>query len=264
MLRNRTIEVFDFVQPFALVMAIVCVSAVSAVASEEVGKAVAIVPAVKGAGGALDVGSPIHRDERIVSSKSGLGQFKFRDGTKLAVGPNSSVVIDSFVFDDSNSIKKLTLNATKGTFRWISGSSKSSAYKITTPLGTLGVRGTAFDVYVGSKIAAVLLLRGELRFCGNNGGCKNLTRRCGILIANSTGVMGNGRESQSKNAVPGVPNELSFPFSTGSKTLTKPFRVGGHKCFGVIEFNERQPDESQDSSGPGGGSGSGENPNGPN
>ena len=191
MLRKRTIEVFDSIRPLGLAMAMVWVSAASAGAGEKVGEAVAIVPAVKGAGGALDAGSPIHRDERIVSSKSGVGQFVFRDGTKLAVGPNSSVVIDRFVFDDANSIKNLTVNATKGTFRWISGSSRSSAYKIATPLGTLGVRGTAFDVYVGTKIAAVLLLRGQVRFCGNNGGCKNLTRRCGILFANSISCTSN-------------------------------------------------------------------------
>ena len=257
------IELFGVVRPFGLAMVLSCLTAASAFAGEEVGKAVAVVPAVKGTGGALDVGSPIYRDEHIVSSKAGVGQFVFRDGTKLAIGPNSSVVIDRFVFDDSNSIKNLTVNATKGTFRWISGGSKSSAYKITTPVGTLGVRGTAFDVYVGAQIAAVLLLQGEVRFCGNNGGCKNLTKRCAILIANSTGVKAGGQANENKSAVPGVPNELSFPFSTGSKKLIKPFRVGGHKCFGLIETNAREPGESQDSSGGGGNSGGG-NPNGPN
>ena len=39
--------------------------------------------------------------ERIRTSNSGLGQFVFLDGTKLAVGWGSSVVIDKYVFDDS-------------------------------------------------------------------------------------------------------------------------------------------------------------------
>ncbi|TGV72847.1 hypothetical protein EN788_72790, partial [Mesorhizobium sp. M2D.F.Ca.ET.145.01.1.1] len=80
--------------------------------------------------------------ERISTSNSGLGQFVFLDGTKLAVGWGSSVVIDKYIFNDDNSVKKLTIRAAKGTFRWISGSSPSSAYQIVTPAGTIGVRGT--------------------------------------------------------------------------------------------------------------------------
>ena len=91
--------------------------------------------------------------------------FVFRDGTKLAVGWGSSVVIDKFIFDDSNSVKKLTIKAAKGTFRWISGNSSSSAYEIVTPAGTIGVRGTAFDFYVGSNgVTAVVLLNGSRNF----------------------------------------------------------------------------------------------------
>ena len=94
----------------------------SAMAAEEVGEAVLIKTEVTGASGPLVVKEPVHRDERIRTSKSGLGQFVFRDGTKLAVGWGSSVTIDKFVFDDSNSVKKLTIKAAKGTFRWVSGS----------------------------------------------------------------------------------------------------------------------------------------------
>ena len=76
-------------------------------AAEAVGEAVLIKTQVTGASGPLIVNGPVHRDERIQTSKSGLGQFVFVDGTKLAVGWGSSVVIDKFVFDDSKSVKNL-------------------------------------------------------------------------------------------------------------------------------------------------------------
>ena len=98
-------------------------------AAEKVGEAVLIKTAVLGGNRPLVVRAPVHRDERIRTSNTGLGQFVFRDGTKLAVGWGSSVVIDKYVFDDSNSVKKLSIRAAKGTFRWISGKSKSSAYE---------------------------------------------------------------------------------------------------------------------------------------
>ena len=99
-------------------------------AAEEVGKAVLIRTAVTGQNGPLAEQAPVHRDERIKTSQSGLGQFVFRDGTKLAVGWGSSVVIDKYVFNDDASVKQLSIKAVKGTFRWISGKSKSSAYSI--------------------------------------------------------------------------------------------------------------------------------------
>lgn len=109
--------------------------------AEKVGQAVKINVTVTGAAGSIDTGDPVHRNERVRANASGLGQFEFRDGSKLAVGPNANVVIDKFVLGEGGTVKKLTIKATKGTFRFIAGKSNASAYTITTPAGTLGVRG---------------------------------------------------------------------------------------------------------------------------
>jgi hypothetical protein len=200
-----------------------------AFAAEQIGKALAITVTVSGDNGILRTSSAIHRDERIRASNSGQGQFEFRDGTKLAVGPNSSVVLDRSIFAGDSSFQTLTLKATRGTFRWVSGNSKSSAYKINTPFGTLGVRGTVVDVYVGSGTAAVVLLEGRATFCGNDGTCKRLERGCDLVLANRKGLMDVSTEP-SKTAVRGVKNEVSFPFLMGTRKLSKPFQVGGGRC----------------------------------
>lgn len=197
--------------------------------AEQIGKAIAVTVTVNGDNGSLSASSPIHRDERIRTSSSGTGQFEFRDGTKLAVGPNSSLVLDRSIFTGESSFQSLTLKATRGTFRWVSGTSKSSAYKINTPFGTLGIRGTVLDVYVSSSTAAVVLLEGQATFCGNNGVCKRLNRGCDIVRANRNGVMDESKKP-SKTAVTGVKNEESFPFLMGTRKLSRPFRVGGGKC----------------------------------
>lgn len=201
----------------------------NAFAAEEIGKAVAITVSVSGDGGPLRVSSPIHRDERIRTSSSGTGQFLFHDGTKLAVGPNSSLVLDRSVFVGSSAFKTLSLKATRGTFRWISGKSGSAAYKISTPFGTLGIRGTAVDFYIGAGAASVIILEGRAVFCGNNGVCKPLTRGCDMVTANRNGVLGESKKP-AKTAVEGVRNDVSFPFLVGSRKLSRPFRVGGGKC----------------------------------
>ena len=72
-------------------------SAFPAASQEQVGQATLIRTSVAGDTGPLAVRSPVHRDERIRTSQNGLGEFLFRDGTKFAVGGNSSVVVDRFV-----------------------------------------------------------------------------------------------------------------------------------------------------------------------
>jgi hypothetical protein len=124
----------------AMMGALISVSSISH-SAEKVGQAVKIDVTVTGNAGSIDTGDPVHRNERVRADASGLGQFEFRDGTKLAIGPNANVVIDKFVLGEGGTVKKLTIKATKGTFRFISGRGSSKAYTIVTPAGTLGVRG---------------------------------------------------------------------------------------------------------------------------
>lgn len=197
---------------------IILLAPLSSKAAEEVGEAVLIKTEVSGAGGPLSVDDPVHRDERIHTSQSGLGQFTFRDGTKLAVGWGSSVVIDKFVFDDSGSVKKLTIKAAKGTFRWISGNSNSSAYQIVTPAGTIGVRGTAFDFYVGPNgKTAVVLLNGAAQFCGA-GGCKQLAKQCDVVVATPNGGVSNARRVD-RSVLGTLGNQRALPFLSGNQQL---------------------------------------------
>jgi hypothetical protein len=110
-------------------------------AAEKVGQATKINVTVTGDTGSMNTGDAVHRNERVRANASGLGQFEFDDGTKLAVGPNASVVVDKFVLGEGGKLKKLSIKATRGTFRFIAGKGSGAAYKIVTPAGTMGIRG---------------------------------------------------------------------------------------------------------------------------
>jgi hypothetical protein len=194
----------------------------AAFAQEQVGQATLIKTAVTGGAGPLAIQSPVYRDERITTSQSGLGEFTFRDGTKFAVGGNSSVVIDRFVFDDSNSFNQLTLNAARGSFRWISGKSKSEAYEIVTPAGVIGVRGTRLDIFVGpGGLTSVVLLEGAAQFCGANG-CQELRRRCDVVIATPGGGVSDPSRVD-RSIFQQVGTDRAFPFLSGRQRLTRGF-----------------------------------------
>ncbi len=192
-------------------------------AQEQVGQATLIRTAVTGDSGALAVLSPVHRDERISTTGSGLGEFLFADGTKFAVGGSSSVVIDRFVYDSSKTFDQLTLNAARGSFRWISGKSKSEAYEIVTPAGTIGVRGTRLDIYVGpGGETAVVLLEGGARFCSADG-CKDLRRRCDVVVATPGGGVSDAARVN-RQIFQTVGTDRAFPFLTGRQQLSNGFR----------------------------------------
>jgi Uncharacterized protein conserved in bacteria len=210
--------------------------------SDKVGTATLIKTAVNGDYGSIEVKEPVHRNERIRTSKSGLGEFLFADGTKLAVGWGSSVVIDKFVYDDDTSLKKLSIKAAKGSFRWISGKSKSTAYSILTPSGTIGVRGTMFDFFVGADgTTAVVLLKGSASFCGS-GGCVQLKHKCDCVIAKRGQRPDVSRASRRTLAALGTTRAL--PFLTGNQDLSSRFGPNtgcGMAMAAVLDHRESTP-----------------------
>ena len=83
--------------------------------------------------------------DRIVTGPAGGLQIMLLDGTTFSVGPNSSMVIDEFVYNPSTGTGKLTASVARGTLRLISGRlgrQDEEAIKIKLPVATVGVRGT--------------------------------------------------------------------------------------------------------------------------
>src|SRR6185295_14652697 len=66
----------------------------------------------------------------------------------LLIGPNSTVVIDEFVYDPATNKGNIAATLTQGSFRYIGGKlSKQGNATLKTPVATLGIRGS--DVTIG-------------------------------------------------------------------------------------------------------------------
>lgn len=90
-------------------------------------------------------GDEIFLGDRIVTGPAGGLQIMLLDGTTFSIGPNSSMVIDEFVYDPATGAGKLTASITRGTLRLISGKlarQQQEAIRIKLPVATVGVRGT--------------------------------------------------------------------------------------------------------------------------
>lgn len=97
---------------------------------------------------ALAAGSPLFERDKIVVS-SGNAQIQLLDGTKMVVGPNSVLVLEKFLMRGGGIAESVSIGALRGTFRFITGHSPHKAYDLHTPTATIGIRGTAFDFWVG-------------------------------------------------------------------------------------------------------------------
>jgi hypothetical protein len=124
-----------------------------AMAQQNIGDTQVVVNDVRGIVGTqepavLRVGIDVFQNEIIRTGDKSASRVRFQDNTDLSVGPRSEVTLDRFVFDPSPDKSQVALSIAKGVVRFTTGSLPKSAYKITTPTATIGVRGTIFTISV--------------------------------------------------------------------------------------------------------------------
>jgi hypothetical protein len=157
----------------------VSVPPVHAQAPSDIGSAFAVENRVDGSisgrNRVIAQGDRVFQDERISTQADSMARLVFVDETDLRVGPSSSVVLDRFVHDGGGRASAVTINAAKGALRFISGASPSQAYRIRTPLATIGVRGTVVDTLVEAGRVLVAQMRGFSQVCTGGGVCADLS-----------------------------------------------------------------------------------------
>src|SRR5262245_58578012 len=96
----------------------------------------------------LSAGSELYANQTVRTGNRGMADLVFLDKTNLSVGPTSEVRLDKFVYDPNGSSGNVVIQATRGSFRLVTGSQAKHAYQVSTPHGTLGVRGTTVELLV--------------------------------------------------------------------------------------------------------------------
>lgn len=100
----------------------------------------------------IAIGDEVIHNQVINTSDVGLVQILLADGTAFTVGPNSSLTIDSFVYDPAAGTAKVSASLSKGFMRFIGGrtSKTEDGATINTPIGTAGIRGAVVDIDLGN------------------------------------------------------------------------------------------------------------------
>jgi hypothetical protein len=108
---------------------------------EAIGSATSVKPQAEANTRTLSTGSSVYSKELVRTGDAGVADLRFRDNSNLSVGPKSSVRLDKFVYDPNKSAGGVAVEATRGSFRLVTGSQSRGSYQVKTPYGTLGIRG---------------------------------------------------------------------------------------------------------------------------
>lgn len=191
--------------------------------------------ALKGATRTLVVGSDIFIGDTVNTGPKGQVQILFADNTKLVIGPNSSLLIEDYLIRNDGSAGQFAVNMLSGVFRFATGNSAKNRYRIDTPTGTIGVRGTWFEVNVDpvTHETWILHLRGIVEFCTGPGNsiCQELADQCtvGHMNGSEADVVGDSREStgDARKRL-----RAAFRYAANEAGLKVPFRfVQAYACL---------------------------------
>lgn len=123
------------------------------------GEAIAYVKTVSGTASVTtrnqqnnaQVGTPIFEGSVLKTGpKSSLG-VTFKDDTVMSFGADTELTVDEYLFAPSQGKLKLGSTLAKGSMNYISGAIaklQPKSVAVTTPSGTIGIRGTQFAVKV--------------------------------------------------------------------------------------------------------------------
>lgn len=90
------------------------------------------------------VGDLIYRGDVIETGSDGKLGVGFADGSSFNVSGNARMEVNEFVYDPRGHSNLSFMSLTKGTFTFIAGNiAHTGDMKVDTPVGTMGIRGTA-------------------------------------------------------------------------------------------------------------------------
>jgi len=115
----------------------------------------------------MAAGSQLFEQQVVKTGDASSAQLLFLDQTSLSLGPKAQIKLDKFVYDPSRKTGDVVLAATKGAFRFVSGTQDPRSYQIRTPVATIAVRGTIVDCYIVPQGLLCIVQEGKAKIGSN-------------------------------------------------------------------------------------------------
>ena len=151
-----TLAATAFVQPALAAAPGAIGSVVEAQGSAFVGRQGAQTP--------LKVGDGLQSNDELTTGPGSKLAVVLADGARLTLGANGELVIDEFVYNPAGTGSGMALKVASGATRFVAGAIEKvagpQAIAITTPVATIGIRGTDFFINLDGDHLQVALFSG--------------------------------------------------------------------------------------------------------
>ncbi len=155
---------------------------------------------------------PVVQDELIETGSSGGVQLEFLDHTTLTLGPDSSIVLETYIYDPNAQSVITVFNVTVGLVRYVSGKIQNANAEIITPTAHIGIRGSDAIIAVEPDGATTLsVISGRFTFSDRDKKDRRTVTASQSVSASSKGVV-----STVKKVTITPPKTLDIPVTTVS------------------------------------------------
>ena len=118
----------------------------------------------------LSLADQVYQNETLETESDASLQVGFLDGTTVQLEGASQLVLDQYVYDPATSSGTAALNFGAGVFRFVSGQMNHDGVTLETGATTIGIRGTALAIRVGTTGATVVdVIKGAIVVHPKNG-----------------------------------------------------------------------------------------------
>lgn len=98
----------------------------------------------------LTAGAPLYTDDHVNSRKNSYALMAFRDGGRMTLQAESEFDIKKYSYQQESEQDRAIYNLVKGGLRALTGhigKVEKANYQVNTPVATIGIRGTGFDLH---------------------------------------------------------------------------------------------------------------------
>lgn len=94
--------------------------------------------------------TPIYKVDRVSTYQHSKAQLKMIDGALLALKENTALNIEEYLLSENDEQSSIVIELVSGGLRTITGKIKGNSdnYKLKTPVGSIGIRGTHYEVEI--------------------------------------------------------------------------------------------------------------------
>ncbi len=123
--------------------------------------------------------APVFNIDQVSTGSQSQAQFRMLDGALLALQSDTELLISEYKAGSATEQGSVVMELVKGSLRTVTGSIKGEAgnYQLKTPVGSIGIRGTTFQLSYINEIMLVGVWDGqiELQITRADGTVQNVT-----------------------------------------------------------------------------------------